>query len=78
MASFISFSGRIKLPFNISTGLLLLCGLAHAQFVPGTGIRFVGVGDDFEDPSWNFIHNFPKSSANLDGNTRAPLGVGFL
>lgn len=45
------------------------------DFVPGTGRRITEVGDDFEDPKWNYIANLPKSSENLDGNARLPGGV---
>ncbi len=47
---------------------------AWAQLVPGTGQRVEGASDDFEDPKWEFIHNFPKSSRNLDTQERLPLG----
>src|ERR1700761_9260049 len=49
---------------------------ARAQdFVPGTGRRVMEVGDDFEDPKWNYIANLPKSSENIDGQARLPGGV---
>lgn len=54
---------------------LLSAGHLQAQFPPGTGLVVVTVGDDFEAPNWSFTHNFPKSSQNLDGNTRSPFGV---
>lgn len=47
---------------------------AQRPVVPGTGTEIVGVGDDFEDPSWNYIPNNPKSSEDIDDNQRAPLG----
>jgi hypothetical protein len=47
----------------------------HAQtFVPGTGQRLTQVGDDFEDPKWNYIANEPKSSEENDGQERLPAG----
>lgn len=46
----------------------------EAQIVPGTGTRVSGYGDDFEDPSWKFVHNFPKSSREQDDQTRFPRG----
>ena len=33
------------------------------------------VGDDFEDPKWNYIANLPKSSENIDRQARLPGGV---
>jgi hypothetical protein len=63
--------------------LMMTCGLvvsgsaiAQAQrpVVPGTGTELVGVGDDFEDPSWDYIPNNPKSTEDIDENQRAPLG----
>jgi hypothetical protein len=32
------------------------------------------VGDDFEDPAWDYIFNLPKSSNNLDEQVRRPGG----
>jgi hypothetical protein len=45
------------------------------DFVPGSGRRVMEVGDDFEDPKWNYIANLPKSSENIDGQARLPGGV---
>ncbi len=42
--------------------------------VPGTGRAIPQVGDDFEDPKWKFILNYPKSTYNLDKNQRLPSG----
>ena len=42
--------------------------------VPGTGEQASGVGDTFEDPQWTYTFNPPKSSDDVDGKTRAPLG----
>ncbi|MEM9657528.1 MAG: hypothetical protein AAF961_04120 [Planctomycetota bacterium] len=43
--------------------------------VPGTGTEIEFAGDDFEDPSWNFIHRMPKSSREQDEQTRGPKGT---
>ena len=43
-------------------------------FVPGTGKRVAEVGDDFEDPKWNYIANLPKSSQENDGQAHLPGG----
>jgi len=42
--------------------------------IPGTGTRIDYVGDDFEDTSWGFINNFPKSSREQDTRLRSPTG----
>ncbi|MFO7902630.1 MAG: hypothetical protein R6U98_08220, partial [Pirellulaceae bacterium] len=41
---------------------------------PGTGTHIDYIGDDFEDPEWEFITKPPKSSKTNDGRTRTPLG----
>ena len=49
---------------------------AHAArpVVPGTGTLIDYVGDNFEDTSWDFKHNFPKSSREQDERLRSPTG----
>ena len=42
--------------------------------VPGTGVKVVKVGDDFEDPEWSYSPNLPKSSREIDGRERGPSG----
>ncbi len=42
--------------------------------VPGTGTHVTQVGDDFEDESWSFVFNNPKSTEDIDENQRQPLG----
>lgn len=46
---------------------------AFAQVVPGTGTLLNS--DDFEDESWNFVFNLPKSSKEEDEQIRYPLGA---
>lgn len=49
----------------------------HAQngaFVPGTGVEITKVGDDFEDPTWKYIPNNPKSSEDVNERQNTPLG----
>jgi len=62
---------------------LLAIVLLHAQpqsvlaargLVPGTGTLIDYVGDNFEDPAWSFINNFPKSSREQDERLRSPTG----
>lgn len=50
-------------------------GTTFAQrFVPGSGKKWEGIGDDFEDEDWQFVLNLPKSSKNIDHVVRAPSG----
>jgi hypothetical protein len=42
--------------------------------VPGTGTQLTQVGDDFEDESWSFVPNNPKSTEDIDEKQRQPLG----
>ena len=43
--------------------------------VPGTGARVAKTGDDFEDESWVYTPQLPKSSWNIDKEIRVPGGV---
>lgn len=42
--------------------------------VPGTGTLIEYAGDNFEDTSWSFVNNFPKSSREQDERLRSPTG----
>ncbi len=42
--------------------------------VPGTGVVLEKVGDDFEDPNWNYIPNNPKSTEDINKNQNQPVG----
>ncbi|MBW3542269.1 MAG: hypothetical protein KY476_18535 [Planctomycetes bacterium] len=57
-------------------GLVVLIAPAAlcAQVVPGTGTPVEGAGDDFEDADWQFYHNLPKGSFDIDNDRRYPLG----
>jgi hypothetical protein len=58
-----------------STMLLIRPATSRAQaIVPGTGQRLTQVGDDFEDPKWNYVANEPKSSEEQDKQERLPSG----
>ena len=48
---------------------------AAQQLVPGQGTQLKTVGDTFEDASWQYVHNLPKSSRNLDNDVRSPTGI---
>ena len=71
--------GHCTAIFRAAILLTLLAGgirQAAAQvFVPGSGKRVAEVGDDFEDPKWNYIANLPKSSQENDHQSRLPGGV---
>ena len=70
--------GKLPLLVSASVPLLLLGSVApaHGQrpVIPGTGSEILGVSDDFEDPSWHYIPNDPKSTEDIDENQRQPLG----
>lgn len=63
-------------------GICIGCSMARTSlaqssasaFVPGTGSELTQVGDDFEDPDWEYIPNNPKSSADIDKRQNAPIG----
>lgn len=63
-----------------SLGLLFAAAIfgfqapVDAQVVPGTGQQLTELGDDFEDPNWNFTLNLPKASTNIDKVDRQPAG----
>lgn len=61
----------------LGRGLAAPLGQAWASppVVPGTGTPIADVGDDFEDPAWEYIPNNPKSSGEQDGRRRTPFGV---
>ena len=66
------------------TRILLYTGLAallnvpfvngSEPLVPGTGIEITKVGDDFEDPEWEYYMRGAKSSKEMDERTRLPAG----
>src|SRR5262245_25366220 len=47
---------------------------ASTPFVPGTGEILNDCCDDFEDPSWSYKYNLPKSSHEQDEQQRGPGG----
>lgn len=47
---------------------------AQRPVVPGTGVLLSEVGDDFEDPNWNYVPRDPKSTEDIDENQRGPMG----
>ncbi len=63
-------------------GICMTCSLAAlalaqapgSAFVPGTGSVLTQVGDDFEDPDWEYIPNNPKSTGDIDKRQNTPVG----
>ena len=47
---------------------------AHAQLVPGTGMKLNQVGDDFEETDWKWVPNGSKASREQDEQVRSPTG----
>lgn len=47
---------------------------ADEPFVPGTGVKVPQVGDNFEDPNWNYTMNGAKASHEQDEQQRPPGG----
>ncbi len=45
-----------------------------STFVPGTGSELTQVGDDFEDPQWDYIPNNPKSTEDINKRQNTPIG----
>jgi len=70
-------SRRLLASWLLSALGALLCGAPATQaapIVPGTGQKVEAVGDDFEDPEWIYLPNSPKSSLDIDKQTRPPAG----
>lgn len=58
-----------------ATAFLFLANVAEAgPVVPGTGRVIPRVGDNFEDMSWKFIHNLPKSTEEINKKVAQPTG----
>lgn len=62
-------------------GMAALVGICAAPIngysspmVPGTGKVLHEIFDNFENEGWHFEHNHPKSSRNMDGRERLPIG----
>lgn len=68
------FFSRQFMALLAGTSFLMVGADLGAQLIPGTGTRVDGAWDDFEDESWEFVTNLPKSSTNVDKQTRYPLG----
>jgi hypothetical protein len=60
--------------FSIAALIVFSVRIVDAQLVPGTGQVIENVGDDFEDEKWEFVHNYPKSTKDIDEQRRYPMG----
>ncbi len=56
------------------TTLISTVAQAQRPVLPGSGVEIAGISDDFEDPSWAYVPNDPKSTEDIDTNQRGPLG----
>lgn len=65
---------RLILTFGVALSLTAAPATAAGPIVPGSGTPILEVGDDFEDPDWEYVPNFPKSSHENDGRIRNPGG----
>ena len=73
-------SMRIRGSAVLTLALLsgIAAGTSFAQYqpvVPGSGVKITKVGDDFKDPEWSFVHNYPKASHEMDEKVRVPVGL---
>ncbi len=64
----------------LATTLLVTSAFAQTRYqplVPGTGQQILTVGDDFEDPQWQYQPNLPKVYNNKDDalSENHPVGV---
>ena len=74
LMSFRSLLKRISASIFASFIFCLLVTATEAQLVPGTGKKLETVGDDFEDPEWRFIGNWPKSTEENNDRHSYPSG----
>lgn len=57
-----------------SSGAAAATVVKKPVLVPGTGTLVKGIGDDFEDETWKWSYNHPKSSEEQDKRLRGPMG----
>lgn len=67
-----AFAAGVMLAF--STASSSSPARAAEPFVPGTGVFLEDCSDDFEDETWSYKLNLPKSSYEQDERQRAPGG----
>ena len=60
--------------FGLGCAALGSSSMAQRPVVPGSGVELTQVGDDFEDPKWNYIYNNPKSTEDINEMQNNPLG----
>ena len=72
------FAARLLVPVPIAVCLQPCCGRVPSgvrePVVPGTGVKITRVGDDFEDPDWEYYFRGYKSSQEMDEEPRLPTG----
>ena len=72
----ITTTSRLATRLFVPMAIAILGNVSSAQnFIPGNGQKVKSSGDNFEDEKWSFTHRFPKSSYNLDKQSRDPLGI---
>ena len=73
---------RLSITLALLAGLTCTSHFAQGQYynsysgqvpVPGSGKKIDYVGDNFEEENWQFVHNMPKSSRELNERTYGPM-----
>ncbi|HEX6964030.1 MAG TPA: hypothetical protein VF175_19335, partial [Lacipirellula sp.] len=72
--SFRFFSVLGSIAVMIAAARTAAAQTAASAFVPGSGTKIDYVSDDFEDPTWGYVHKHPKSSREQDERMRHPTG----
>ena len=65
---------QVAIAASICLSLFFLPNVVLGQLVPGTGRKIEQVGDDFEDPQWRYIGNWPKSTEENNDRHNYPSG----
>ncbi|MHB8955914.1 MAG: hypothetical protein ACYC4U_23285 [Pirellulaceae bacterium] len=72
------FTARSRVFLPPTVALALTWGISFAlgaePLIPGTGVKIVRVGDDFEDSEWEYDFRGLKSSQEMDEQPRLPVG----
>ena len=68
--------GRLVRVSCLILSVAALCSVARADepFVPGSGVKVPGVGDNMESPNWRYVTNGAKASYEQDERQRPPGG----
>ena len=65
---------EITIGASTCLSVFFIPGVLLAQLVPGTGQKIEHVGDNFEDPQWHYISNWPKSTEENNDRHNYPSG----